>query len=74
MSKNTTTPIAPSEEKSAPVAEVMTLKNFRSNGDIENFYRYIHDNGLRREAFMMMEYAISKVAKVKKGKRAKTLQ
>ena len=74
MSKNTTTTIAPTEEKSAPVAEVMTLKNFRSNGDIENFYRYIHDNGLRREAFMMMEYAISKVAKVKKGKRAKTLQ
>ena len=74
MSKNTTTTIAPNEEKSAPVAEVMTLKNFRSNGDIENFYRYIHDNGLRREAFIMMEYAISKVAKVKKGKRAKTLQ
>lgn len=54
--------------------EVMTLKNFRSNGDIENFYRYIHENGLRREAFMLMEYAISKVAKVKKGKRSKTLQ
>jgi hypothetical protein len=74
MSKNTTTPIASTEEKSAQAAEVMTLKNFRSNGDIENFYRYIHDNGLRREAFMMMEYAISKVAKLKKGKRAKTLQ
>ncbi len=74
MSKNTTTTISPTEEKTAPAAEVMTLKNFRSNGDIENFYRYIHDNGLRREAFMMMEYAISKVAKVKKGKRAKTLQ
>jgi hypothetical protein len=55
--------------------EVMTIKNFRSNGDIENFYRYIHDNGLRREAFMLMEYAISKVAKVRKGKRkASTLQ
>lgn len=55
-------------------AEVMTIKNFRSNGDIENFYRYIHDNGLRREAFMLMEYAISKVAKARKGKRSKTLQ
>lgn len=54
--------------------EVMTIKNFRSNGDIENFYRYIHDNGLRREAFMMMEYAISKVIKAKKAKRNKTLQ
>lgn len=54
--------------------EAITIKNFRSNSDIENFYRYIHENGLRREAFMMMEYAISKVAKVKKSKRAKTLQ
>lgn len=56
-------------------AEVMTIKNFRQNGDIENFYRYIHDNGLRREAFMLMEYAIGKVSKARKGKRqAKTLQ
>ena len=49
MSKTTET-----TEKAAP-QEAMTLKNFRSNADIENFYRYIHDNGLRREAFMMME-------------------
>jgi hypothetical protein len=73
MSKTTITPAT--EEKVAPVVpEVMTIKNFRSNGDIENFYRYIHDNGLRREALMLMEYAISKVAKVRKGKRSKTLQ
>ncbi len=52
----------------------MTIKNFRSNADIENFYRYIHDNGLRREAFMMMEYAISKITKAKKAKKGKTLQ
>jgi hypothetical protein len=65
MSKTDTT----TEKTAAP--EVMTIKNFRTNGDIENFYRYIHDNGLRREAFMLMEYAISKVAKVRKGKRAK---
>lgn len=52
----------------------ITIKNFRSNADIENFYRYIHDNGLRREAFMMMEYAISKITKAKKGKKSKTLQ
>lgn len=74
MSK-TTTP-ATLDEKAGQVgpSEVMTIKNFRSNGDIENFYRYIHDNGLRREAFMLMEYALSKVAKARKGKRAKTLQ
>lgn len=62
------------EEKTSGSSEAMSVKNFRTNGDIENFYRYIHDNGLRREAFMLMEYAISKVAKVKKGKRSKTLQ
>ena len=58
----------PATDKTA-VPEVMTIKNFRSNGDIENFYRYIHDNGLRREAFMLMEYAIGKVAKARKSKK-----
>lgn len=65
------------EEKAAPAApEVMTLKNFRANNaDIENFYRFIHDNGLRREAGMLIEYALDKVRKARKGKRAaKTLQ
>jgi hypothetical protein len=71
MSKIETT--VKNDDKSV-VPEVMTIKNFRSNGDIENFYRYIHDNGLRREALMLMEYAISKVAKVRKGRKPKTLQ
>lgn len=66
--------VTPVTDEKTVVPEVMTIKNFRSNGDIENFYRYIHENGLRREAFMMMEYAISKVAKARKGKRSKTLQ
>ncbi|HLT22034.1 MAG TPA: hypothetical protein VKZ84_01255 [Bacteriovoracaceae bacterium] len=61
-------------ENTEKSTEAVTIKNFRNNSDIENFYRYIHENGLRREAFMLMEYAISKVAKVKKSKRAKTLQ
>ena len=63
------------DEKAGVAPEVMTIKNFRTNGDIENFYRYIHENGLRREAFMLMEYAIGKVAKARKGKRkSATLQ
>jgi hypothetical protein len=61
-------------ENTEKATEGTTIKNFRSNSDIENFYRYIHENGLRREAFMLMEYAISKVAKVKKTRKAKTLQ
>jgi hypothetical protein len=60
----------------AAAPEVMTLKNFRANNaDIENFYRFIHDNGLRREAGMLIEYAMDKLKKARKGKRqAKTLQ
>ena len=56
--------------------EVMTLKNFRANNtDIENFYRFVHENGLRREAGMMLEYAIDRLRKARKNKRAaKTLQ
>lgn len=59
------------DEKAGVAPEVMTIKNFRTNGDIENFYRYIHENGLRREAFMLMEYAISKVSKARKTKNKK---
>jgi hypothetical protein len=64
------------EEITKDPAEVMTLKNFRANNsDIENFYRFIHENGLRREAAMMLEYALDKVRKNRKNKRAaKTLQ
>lgn len=62
------------EEKVAAVPEVMTIKNFRSNADIENFYRFIHENGLRREAHMLMDYAMKKVTKARKGKKAKILQ
>jgi len=49
----------------------MTLKNFRANNaDIENFYRFLHENGLRREAGMMLEYAMDKLRKARKLKRA----
>ncbi len=71
------TKAAPVTEEKTPAAapEVMTLKNFRSNADIENFYRFIHDNGLRREAGIMLEYAMDKLRKARKAKRAaKTLQ
>ena len=66
----------PGPAAAAAAPEVMTLKNFRANNaDIENFYRFIHDNGLRREAGMMIEYAMDKLKKARKGKRqAKTLQ
>jgi hypothetical protein len=55
-------------------AEQMTIKGFKSNADIETFYRFIHENGLRREAHMLMEYAMKKVSRLRKSKKVKTIQ
>ena len=74
MSKNNTSTSDTADSKNAQSSETMTLKNFRSNGDIENFYRYIHDNGLRREAHILIDYVLSKFGKAKRGRRPKTLQ
>ncbi|MBY0516873.1 MAG: hypothetical protein K2P81_08200 [Bacteriovoracaceae bacterium] len=65
------------EDKTVEAApEVMTLKNFRTNNeDIETFYRFVHDNDVRREAGMLIQYAMDKLRKARKNKRAaKTLQ
>jgi hypothetical protein len=47
-----------------------TPRNFRSAIDIENFYRFVNDNDLRREAKIMLEIIQAKVlATVKKKKK-----
>lgn len=47
------------------------LKSFRSLSDVENFYRFINENSLRREAKMIFELIVSKVKKPKKKIRRK---
>jgi len=52
-------------------------KNFRANTDVENFYRFIHENSLRHEARTLVEYVLSKVpgkTKSTRKRKAKTLQ
>jgi hypothetical protein len=49
-----------------------TPRNFRTAIDIENFYRFVNDNDLRREAKIMLELLQSKVMlAVKKNKKDK---
>lgn len=49
-----------------------TPRNFRTAIDIENFYRFVNDNDLRREAKIMLELLQSKVMQaVKKNKKDK---
>ncbi len=42
---------------------------FRSSSDIENFYRFVADNGLRREAKLVLEKISSLLTKNNKKKR-----
>jgi len=45
-------------------------RNFRSVPDVENFYRFIYENDLRRETKLILETLWSRF--VKKGKRKKS--
>jgi hypothetical protein len=46
-----------------------TPRNFRTAIDIENFYRFVNDNDLRREAKIMLELIQQKVLITVKKKR-----
>lgn len=72
--------MAKANESATQSQDGKNLRNFRHNSDIENFYRFIKENDLRREAKMILE-AISKKSsadkkkkKRKKSKARKTLQ
>jgi hypothetical protein len=56
-------------ETAAPAAQ---MKSFRSNSDIENFYRFIFDNNLRSEAHTLMAMVL-KAGQPKKTRKSKTL-
>ena len=57
-------------ETEAVVEGPKTPRNFRTAIDIENFYRFVNDNDLRREAKIMLEVIQQKVMiTVKKKKK-----
>jgi hypothetical protein len=51
------------------------FKSFKTTSEVENFYRFVFDNGLRSEAKKLIEYVLEKTSKKKKRKprKAKTL-
>ncbi len=62
--------VAKSEEKDA-AAEVAknSLSAFHKSTELEQFYRFVHDNGLRKEAFSALEYVKGRVALPEKKKK-----
>lgn len=53
------------------VTEGKGVRNFRSSADVENFYRFVHENGLRREAKLIFNTIVSQLNKSKKKVRKK---
>ncbi len=51
-----------------------TIKTFKSSQEVENFYRFIHDNNLRAEAKQLVELVLKTITTQKKRGRKKTLQ
>lgn len=65
----TTTNNTTTQNNEAPKA----IRNFKHNSDIENFYRFVHENGLRREASIILGKVHSFIngAKKKKARKSK---
>ena len=53
------------------VAEVTkpTVRNFKAAADVENFYRFVHENGLRDEATKILKAIHGVIGEKPKRKR-----
>ena len=52
-----------------------SYKNLKRSSEVLNFYRFIHENGLRTEAHKLMAVALKAITPVKKrGRKKATLQ
>lgn len=49
-------------------------RNFRTAIDIENFYRFVNENDLRKEAKVMLEMVFQKVMQQAKKKRKENIK
>ena len=58
-----------SQETEVVVESPKTPRNFRTAIDIENFYRFVNENDLRREAKIMLEIIQTRVMQAVKKKK-----
>jgi hypothetical protein len=53
-------------DTTALTGENSPLRSFRQTQDIENFYRFVNENGLRREAKKILELMHGRIKKANK--------
>lgn len=70
MARTAKNPTSAADNKEASAA----IKAFRTSSEVETFYTYIHENGLRDEAKQLMEIVLKKITPAKKRGRKKILQ
>lgn len=58
------------KETSVAGESTRSIKSFRSSQELESLIRFVHENGLRREAYMALDF-VTKSLKPKKKTRAK---
>lgn len=65
------------EENEVVPEGTKSIKTFRKSKDLEDFYRFINENSLRREAHHALEFIVNRLSKPKKktrGRKPKTVQ
>jgi hypothetical protein len=53
---------------SASTEQNKAFRNFKSSPDVESFYRYVHDNSLRKEAKMILAHIVKSCQEIEKKK------
>jgi len=61
-------------ENTAAQAPVTSIKSFKATSEVENFYRFIHENKIRLEAKKLIEVVLKQIKPVKKRGRRKNIQ
>jgi hypothetical protein len=51
----------------------MAIKAFKNSDEVNDFYQFIHDNGLRNEAHQLMSSVLKAITPAKKRGRKKVL-
>ncbi|HLE11005.1 MAG: hypothetical protein A2504_10365 [Bdellovibrionales bacterium RIFOXYD12_FULL_39_22] len=66
-----TTEIELIPETPAIVDENSVINDFRQSRDVEKFYRFVHENDLRREAKLLINSVLQRVAALTKKKKGR---
>ena len=57
-----------SKEAATKTEKLSPMKTFKSSADLENCYRFIHENNMRREALLVLKHVIDKCPPLSKSK------